>query len=130
MTKPPDRDLLLPYDFEDKFDYDKIQNRCRAGVPEPKPRARALRKSIPLLTLASISALPCTISSSEEAISSPTKPDALVRVVKCIMTNWPRDPNTPAPDGTKCQILTTSQLFCAQSPPIPRCFNIMVTKRC
>ena len=26
MTRPPDRDLLLPYDFEDKFDYDKIQN--------------------------------------------------------------------------------------------------------
>ncbi len=26
MTRPPDRDLHLPYDFEDKFDYDKIQN--------------------------------------------------------------------------------------------------------
>jgi hypothetical protein len=26
MTRPPDRDLLLPFDHEEKFDYDKIQN--------------------------------------------------------------------------------------------------------
>jgi hypothetical protein len=26
MTRPPDRDLLLPFDHEEKFDYEKIQN--------------------------------------------------------------------------------------------------------
>jgi hypothetical protein len=26
MTRPPDRDPFLPYDLEEKFDYDKIQN--------------------------------------------------------------------------------------------------------
>jgi len=26
MTRPHDRDLLLPFDHEEKFDYEKIQN--------------------------------------------------------------------------------------------------------
>ena len=26
MTRPPRRDLLLPYDLQEKFDYDRIQN--------------------------------------------------------------------------------------------------------
>lgn len=26
MTRPPKRELLLPYDHEEKFDYDKIGN--------------------------------------------------------------------------------------------------------
>jgi hypothetical protein len=26
MTRPPDRDPLLPHDLQEKFDYEKIQN--------------------------------------------------------------------------------------------------------
>ena len=26
MTRPPDRDLLLPHDDDEKYDYDRIQN--------------------------------------------------------------------------------------------------------
>ena len=80
MTRQPDDNLLLPYDHEEKFDYDKIGNivssleylRSEAKKTGSK---RSTLSSIPASTCVS----PCTTSSSGPAISVPTETDSFLR---------------------------------------------------
>jgi len=100
MTRPPDRDLLLPFDHEEKFDYDKIQNIVAAlEYLRTEAKSTGCEEIYTLINSGFNICFTCIISFSGEAIWSPTKPDALSRVFKDLIKAAARSVDSPVASG-------------------------------
>jgi hypothetical protein len=80
MTRPPRRELLLPYDHEEKFDYDKIGNIVSSlEYLRTEAKKTGCEEIYTLSIPASTCVSPCTTFSSGPAISFPTRTDSFLR---------------------------------------------------